>query len=96
MILLASLMLLTVVSLCAVLAYRANLEHQQTLAWMRLLSTNLGLSSLAIAEPRELESSKPPEPRRVHKMSVPVPLGGMNREKATSAIAAAAGATRAQ
>lgn len=72
-------MLLTVVLLCAVMAYRARLEHQQTLAWMRLLSANLGISSLTIAEPTREVVRPPAPPREVHKLSIPVPRGAMPR-----------------
>jgi len=86
MILLASLMLLTVASLCAVLLYRARLEHQQTLAWMRLLSSNLGISSAVISEPAREVVAPPATPKRVHKLSVPMPLGGLSRAQASSIL----------
>src|SRR5258705_12497998 len=80
MILLASLMLLTVASLCALTAYRENLHHQQTLAWMRLHSLSLNLSSVGISEPVQAVATQHSEPRRVHKLSVPIPVGGISRE----------------
>jgi hypothetical protein len=95
MILLASLMLLTVASLCALTAYRENLHHQQTLAWMRLHSLSLNLSSAGISEPAPVVATPRAEPRRVHKLSIPVPFGGLNRDQAKAATASTATASRA-
>jgi len=67
------------VPLCLLMAYRAKLEHQQTLAWMRLHSSNLGLSSHVINDPALVQPGAAAEPRRIHKLSIPVPRGAMPR-----------------
>lgn len=96
MILLSSLMLLTVASLCALTAYRENLHHQQTLAWMRLHSLSLNLSSAGISEPMQAApATQRAESRRIHKLSVPIPFGGLNREQAKAATASTATTPRA-
>jgi len=95
MILLASLMLLTVASLCALTAYRENLHHQQTLAWMRLHSLSLNLSSAGISEPMQVApATQRAEPRRIHKLSIPIPFGGLNRDQAKAATASTTTAPR--
>jgi hypothetical protein len=48
---------------------------------MRLHSSALNLSSLIIDKPELPKPAKAPE-RRVHKMTMPVPLGGLNKEQA--------------
>lgn len=69
------------VPLCAVLAYQAHLNQQTTLSWMRLHANTFGISSQAIEPGRPVEVHAPAEPRRVHKLSVPIPVGGVSREQ---------------
>jgi hypothetical protein len=52
---------------------------------MRLHSQSLNLSSLSIDKPERAVVTPRQPPREVHKMSVPIPLGAMSREKAVSA-----------
>jgi hypothetical protein len=73
--------LLIVVPLCGVMAYQSWLNQQTTLAWMRLHSQSLNLSSLSIDKPEPKYVRPPIPPRQVHKMSIPVPMGGLSREK---------------
>lgn len=86
--------LLIVASLSAVMAYQAKLNQETTLSWMRLHSQNLGLGSQAIDRLPLAEPARPAEPRRIHKLSIPIPLGGVSREKAASIAATAATSSR--
>src|SRR6267143_5331049 len=72
--------LLIVVSLCGLMAWREWLSYQERMSWMRLHSLSLNLDSLAISEPVLTSRTPRAEARRIHKLSIPIPFGGLNRD----------------
>lgn len=84
-------MVLLVVIICnfvwgGVFCYLLYLRSQEQQMWLRLHSASLNISSLTIDKPQPEVAVPAAQPRRVHKLSVPMPLGGLNREQVSAVL----------